>query len=137
MVRRARSISGQTAAWRSLYSASRSGRTWRVKHTRGTGGPLGDRSSGGLGGPALDGVVLQRTVCDEGAPAAGGGAAGLQEERFARGELRADARVLVQPDEPRVDPRCVVGAGEREGEAGARVVPHQPGADRAVHGPLP
>src|SRR3954470_10961530 len=30
-------MSGQTAACRSRYSASRSGRTWRVKQARGTG----------------------------------------------------------------------------------------------------
>src|SRR4051794_36345391 len=36
-------MSGQTCAWRSLYSVSRSGLTWSWKHTR-TSGSLDDRS---------------------------------------------------------------------------------------------
>src|SRR5215212_11923721 len=47
-------MSGQTAACRARYSASRSGRTWRVKQARGTGF-LGSR---GKGPPAAAGRDL-------------------------------------------------------------------------------
>src|ERR687894_2841653 len=59
----ARSMSGQTAAWRSRYSVSRSGRTWRVKQTRGTGGaprvgPCRRRTGPAAAGPTTSEVEV-------------------------------------------------------------------------------